>query len=336
MRYMINRANLLYDSIKRNIQFFFSREKLPKVTKEIVVNLSYKCTLGCKYCYAKDISKFIDKDMKFSDFKQLLNWIKKRKLKFFFLGGEPTEYPQFEEILKMCIKKKVPFRVGSNLLCNEKILRLIVKYSTGSNVINYNSIHNYNKKQLKIFKFNLQKMKNVQKIFYYNVQKTDTQANINRLIKAAKEYEAIIALCLTVPHSLDIDYEMKIIFDIINQAEENGVNCMIFRPLPKCKISKKMLKKIKLATNRYDTYSICDMGPIVVNPDLTVFPCVSLNSKEINGPSILDFKNIRSVHDYYSKEIKRLVRIPLDKKCIKCKFRIDKTCQGGCLVNKLD
>ena len=320
---------------KRDINIFLS-DKLPKDFKQIIVVPTYKCNLSCSYCYAQNIKDHIKRNMDFDDFKKLIGWIKKQKIKqILFAGGEPSEHPNFLEMIDLCKKKKIYFKILTNNLFNYKILKKLKDCKfISDNVINYNPRRFYSKTNYKIFHDNLKKMFNLRIPFYFycNIKKSDKLSDYDELIKDAKNYDATIGICLNVPHNLDLDEEAKKLIYLVENAKKVGVDCVLKRPIPKCMLSKSRLKKIKKVIDKYYNYSVCDMGPFVVNPDLTILPC---NSLFIKGPSVLSFKNVHKIFDHYRNDIESLSWKHLDRKCKNCEYFINHSCQGGCLVNKI-
>lgn len=104
-------------------------------------------------------------------------------------------------------------------------------------------------------------------------------------------------------------------------------------------------------------YTRCPLGArgdysatVVVNPDLSIFPCVSVFLK---GPNILSFKNKKEISDFYKQNIKKMLTQPLMESCLTCDkrgnfmYNLDRgektdlkscfkhsLCQGGCLSFK--
>jgi len=322
--------------LKRNLKIAFSRKKISTIDWEIIINPTYKCNQKCSYCYAKNTVKNFPQDMTIADFKRVLRWVKPQNLQILFAGGEPTQHPDFTEMLDICKKNKMKFRIATNALFEKPMTARLSKQKTLRNLINYNARSFYSKSKNKIFLQNLKQMhKNrIPFIFYYNIRKTDALSDYDELIKKARRYDVNVGICLTVPHNLDLADEAKKTIYLIENAKRQNVKCSLVRPVPKCMFSKNQWKKIKPALNKYYHFSVCDIGPVIVNPDLSVFPCNSLNSQDMKGPSILNFKNLDSVFSHYRTSLTKRSRKPLDKKCISCAWFYDLSCQGGCLANK--
>lgn len=323
---------------KRDIQIILSERKLPKVQKEIQVAVTYRCSLGCNYCYAKHLKKLIKHDMRLEDFQRIVDWVKPQNIMITFIGGEPTEHPYIPEMIDLCKQNHVDFRLATNNLFDKSLFQKIKgnKFVL-KNIVNYNTKRFYTKEKYQIFQRNLKIMHNVGIDFYlyFNITKLDTFSDYKLLIKDAKKYNTLVGISLTAPHNIEQDDEAKKLIYIVKNAKKANVICFLTRPILKCMFSESQWKKLKQLLTKYYNYSICDFGPPVINPDLTVFPCNSLNSLSMKGPSIFYFKDLKAIYDYYQDKVEKIAWKPLDKKCIDCLYRVNHRCQGGCLLNKI-
>jgi len=224
------------------------------------------------------------------DFNEFLTWIKPQGAIILFIGGEPTEHRDLPDMLRLCIENKVKFRIATNCLFDKDNLNILKNcgYATKL-IVNYNNRQYYTEHEHQLFYNNLDWMKKITIPFflYYNIQKTDKITDYDRLIRDALKYNATVALCITIPHTLELDKEADSLIYITNKIKEAGLHCTFFRPPPRCMFTKEQWKNLKWELHKYYKYSICGLGPIIVNPDLSIFPCNSLNSREFRGPSIL-------------------------------------------------
>jgi len=324
--------------MRRDLKIYLSGQA-PDILREIAIVPSYKCDMGCKYCFAAQPRKDIKQDMKLEDFQKIVTWIKPQKARILFIGGEPTMYPNLPKMFDICIRNKIHFRFATNNLFDNHKLRNIrnCKWLQGT-VINYNCRQHYTDTQYILFHNNLRWMKanKIPFYFYFNISNNDSIKDYDQLTEDAKKYNATIGLCITVPHSLKFQNEQKKILYIARIAAQHKVSCELTRPIPKCMFSKLQWKSLRSVMGKFYNFSSCDFGPIIVNPDMTVFPCNSLNVKAFRGPSIFSFMNLKEVFVHYKPQVEKLRRKPLDEKCITCKYRKNLVCQGGCLVNKVE
>ena len=309
----------------------------------IGINLTYKCNLSCYYCFSKGLEKKFSNDMKIEDFYKLIRWLKMQKRNnFHFIGGEPTFYPQFCEVLDICKREGMKIDFFTNNLFYDSIAEKLDKTYIKAIRINYNPPSFYTEENYRKFENNLKKIhkKNI-KIFLYH--KVSENNGINHLIEIAKKYDAIVALSLFIPgfswqNTFSIEKLKNLskkFIKIVSICRKENIVCGFIRPVPRCMFTEIEWKYMDMNLVR----SKCYVGVnddytyrLVINPDLSIFPCTAVWLK---GPNILSFKNLKEVSEFYKEEFEKLRWRPLMKKCETCDYFINKQCQGGCLNNKL-
>ena len=161
-------------------------------TLEINLELNYFCTLDCKYCYMKDYPDWQNKDkyITLNQIKKLKTYLSLLKLKYNLkiMGGEPTEHPDFIDIVKLLINNNI--EIYTNGLFNQKILDFLRKNNIRVNF----SLHLktlQDKKKFDLFKKNFYGLDNkfLNIILFdkkydnqiHQLLKSDTQFSINSL-----------------------------------------------------------------------------------------------------------------------------------------------------------
>ena len=89
-------------------------------------NIKWICNLKCQYCYIKNDNKnvFLETDK----IKQSLNSIKNNELLSIYLtGGEPMMHPDFNQILRMCLKVTNTTVMTNGIMINDKKARFLRK-----------------------------------------------------------------------------------------------------------------------------------------------------------------------------------------------------------------
>lgn len=108
-----------------------------KNLKNLFFQLSSKsCNLNCKYCYLeKDSFKKEEDFLNFDKVKLALSSLKKEeKLNSIYLtGGEPLLHPEFNKILRMCLKVSNVTVLSNGTMINEKKARFLRKIDDESN-----------------------------------------------------------------------------------------------------------------------------------------------------------------------------------------------------------
>lgn len=102
----------------------------------LFIELSYKaCNLKCKHCYIEKSLYKQEKDfIEIEKIKRALNDIKGQNVKSIYLtGGEPLLHPDFNQILRMCLKVTNVTILTNGTLINEKKARFLRKIDDESN-----------------------------------------------------------------------------------------------------------------------------------------------------------------------------------------------------------
>lgn len=104
--------------------------------KNIFFQLCTKtCNLKCKFCYIqKNIFKKEEDFLPLEKIKQSLCFLKGKKLNSIYLtGGEPLLHPDFNQILRMCLKISNTTVMSNGIMINDKKARFLRKIDDESN-----------------------------------------------------------------------------------------------------------------------------------------------------------------------------------------------------------
>lgn len=97
--------------------------------------LTHDCNKGCPYCFARSTRNSLtnEDDVHMSmDF--IMESLDKSKGNIKLLGGEPTQHPQFSEIVDEVIRRKRSFTLISNFLFDENTLEKILDVIDKGNI----------------------------------------------------------------------------------------------------------------------------------------------------------------------------------------------------------
>lgn len=300
----------------------------------INVSISYKCNKQCDFCYAKGLVNDYN-DMTLKDFQTLLDWFKKFNIKNFnFIGGEPTYHPEIKKFIQISYDKGYEFNMLTNGIFDIEILRLLNKRTRL--IINYNYKDHYNSEEYKLLHQNLEYLKKNNYKFTIGILITNKYFDIEYFFKVIKKINpSSVKLDMVMPNSIDnnehlnrYDYKEKreLLLKFVDKIKLLGIKVFSSRAMPYC-IYNNVHK---------NSYYICGVGKraVLINPDLTIFPCVSLF---IKGPKITSINKdpVKFIRNYYKKDISTLKwKSFLFKECKNCIWRIRRKCQGGCLTHK--
>ncbi|MFH1415715.1 MAG: radical SAM protein [Elusimicrobiota bacterium] len=345
-------------------------ERNPIMLKRVFNNtlevcITYKCNIICQYCYVRGLEKIYPENMNLEDFKKLIEWAKCGRWKRIRIaGGEPTIHPEFVEMLNICERNDLRISIATNNLFSAEIM---AKINRG----NYDLTIDYNAKKVldndkkALYEKNIKQL-NLRRVFFglsYTIGSENE--GIEDVIKDIKRYRPdYLRTCLALP-----DFNTKILgksvlegyrdnlFEKIMRIQDVCVRCGVayynYRPVPPCLFSEKQWRRIK-SYSPFVMFHRCLIGYegdfsclFTVNPDLSFFPCVAIFDK---GENILTYKNRQEISDYFRKQLKKYLTIPLEDGCRKCPayinfrdsisskrlmnsydFFSEKYCQGACL-----
>jgi MoaA/NifB/PqqE/SkfB family radical SAM enzyme len=331
-------ADAIHDFCLRKFMFF----------KGFNIILTYKCNLGCEYCYEKG-AKLNYADISLDNFTRIVKWLRKNKKdKIILLGGEPTGYPDFNRILKIAESNKMKVAILTNLMCNEEALKAILNYR-GYLVLqaNINNPNTYRDYSYALVHANIKKIHNKKRtiVLRYNMYKDNYDfANI---IRIAKEINGCIRFSATnnpigcegrPKKNINFRemYPKDKIMDFLDTCNREKVSAFFARPVPKCIFNQQEIKKYKNNAIKFKCYVGKDgdyAARLIINPDLSVMGCYGV---PIKGPLLTSFKGTRELSDYYKGHFIRLRKTPLVQECLGCKDFLNDICQGGCLSEKIE
>lgn len=308
------------------------------------INITYKCNMFsyCKYCYSKEELKEFKDDMTVKNFNDVISWFKDAYDidDVVFLGGEITFHTELEKIGNILNKKKVGCFIFTNGCFNKEKLDILKKINAFHTIIfHYEEKFLSNKKLRKIFLRNLEELSKLKNImFRFNTG--DPNFNFKDLIDLSKKYNASIAYSFTSPTlNREINYvkisDMKkfipCLKEFIKVAYENNIELLNKRPLPLCIFDEKDVNMVK---EMGGVRSVCCVGSVCVNPDLSLYAAPTLMPIKTNP--VKNKEDLIKKVNLLKGEIEKLKwQVPTIPKCISCKHWKKHECQGGCTVYKL-
>lgn len=371
-----NLLNSIRNIVGKNLSLYLSRSTyniVRAITKTTRVVLTYNCNFTCKFCYARGLMREFSSEMQLDDFIKVLKWSRSQGRDIIrFLGGEPTIYCHFLEALKICRKEKFIVELTTNNLFDEDVLEGLDSSFISGVDVNYSVLANIEQANEKHFKERFIKnlkglnTKHIPIRFSYILDSADN--NWQRMIEDAIIYKVKdIRISLPLPdlsekkHLMmsveELRFLAKRAIEIMKLCREKKIISFLYRAEPRCMFTadeKKYLEKI----NRNIFYTCCPIGHkgdysvfVVVNPDLSIFPCSAIF---IKGPSILYFKNNKEISNFYKRRLEKIMLIPTMDICKDClyferyksavlsghkqrsiyDFANRELCQGGCLSFK--
>jgi radical SAM protein with 4Fe4S-binding SPASM domain len=304
---------------------------------------SYRCDRSCGYCKYLSLSEDFPQDMTLEEFDKVLDWLERSGLKHFkFLGGEPTLYPYFKEILEITKKRNfVIDRVFSHLLFDSRLSDYFDKNIIKEIIVHFQ--HSYTAQEYRLFSENIRLLQKRRCNIHLKYNIVSIGESYQEFIEFSKSYGIKkVYVSLAIPGysedtkfaSLDNMMELgRDMFELIKQLYSNGVRAFIYPVLPLCMFEQEARSfVIKNASLKGVCFGRGFISSIRINPDLSIFYCPGIARRA--KKKLFDYNNLEEIHSQWDGFLKELIWRPLFDSCLDCRYFKNKYCHGGCLSYK--
>ncbi len=306
---------------------------------------SYRCDRSCSYCKYLSLYEDYPRDMTPEEFDRVLDWFEKNGLKHFkLLGGEPTLYPYFKEVLEKTKKRGfVIDRVFSHLLFDTALTDYFGKNIIKEIIVHFQ--HTYKLQEYKLFLKNIRLLreKGCNVNLKYNI--VSAGESYQNFIEVSRKYNIKkVYISLAIPgYSKDTEFASldnmcelgRDMHELIKELSLNGIRVFIYPVLPLCMFdddSRRFL--IRNASLKGVCFGRGFISSIRINPDMSIFYCPGIARKAQN--SLLNYNNLEQIHRQWDGFLKELKWRPLFDNCFNCSYFKNKWCHGGCLCYKMN
>lgn len=318
--------------------------------------LTKKCNLKCPYCFASEFVNKENEEITISNFNKVLDFIKRDGTNTVgLLGGEPTIYSGFEEVLNILIADKKIENVV--IFTNGLELHKYEKYWGNKKfrfLVNCNSPYDISHKQYENLKQNIKMLDKIAKHrFLLGINLYEMEMDYSFIFELLNSVNIhSLRFSISLPNDdkeLTVDILEKVsrwkpllirfFTDCIKNEISPIYDCNSF---PDCLFTvddKRLLLKLAEIAKKFNIGSPLTSSrtcvPVVdILPDLTAIRCLGLSKQtRIN---LEDFKNITNIKKYYLNNIDLFARVSYCKQeCDDCKIRLLEKC-GVCFTFKLN
>jgi radical SAM protein with 4Fe4S-binding SPASM domain len=318
------------------------------------LTINRSCNLRCNWCYAKKTGYNLSDDMKFETAKTIIDIFHDLKIKSIVLiGGEPTLYKNFFDVIDYCHKNEINVSIVTNALQCENdhfiddlkkhnIKHLSVSFKGESkeaffkttNVDAFDRVVNAIKKCIN----------NNIDISVSMVLALDSMKNISDGVKLLKEIGVQrfnFSFCYNFNYNgdspeyqkpKDLLDEFYKIYDDLDKLLNHRFS--LSNGIPLClwnvDVLEKLIKRKQIST----TCQLLKRIGLLFSTDGSLIPCNAMY-KLTFGKLGIDFNNAKELIDFFKTEevqamYKKLCGLP-SKECLECKWM--KYCGGGCVCN---
>lgn len=348
----INLPKICKDKLtKENIDFYLDKinniKKINYLSAPIEVSIypSSFCQLNCNFCYFKSKRNVYPTFVSSKKWKALIDEIKSNNIIYLsILGGEPTLYPEIDEILKYVNKIKLKTTITTN--------GIHVKKSTFNIICDSNyitpaiSLQTINEKNIELMGVDYKKIvSSIDKFLecgkeprINTVLSTQTLEDIYQMIdfcvdRNISEYYLNIYMPVNGDEKYchKFNYYKQIDFFIKKYIEEKNYQDQISVAMQGCLLYSAYYDELNNPVNsEYERLIYgCEAGntKLEIMPNGDVLPCTAFNLNDFEYENA--FKNsLNSIwHNAYYLQQLRNYKV-IDNKCQRCKFY--NFCNGGC------
>ena len=305
------------------------------------------CNKRCCFCKLKEIltTKENSNEMKIDDLDKIIDFAKRSKIsKLRILGGEPSHHSQIVEFIERIYEKglSVPMIFTNGLFENDKLIKCILEHHIKVN-LNYLSI--YTNEESKLVNKNIKKIvgrdKRNSSAFYLSITFYRPDQDYKYIIDTCMRYNIrAIRWALSEKSMLGgnmhvtwqelrtmVPLILKFVKELINLNIYNEIECNLITP---CVLTTRELTFFRKYTSGFGYFKCLPILDIF--PDLTVHYCMGMpiinNITAKNTIQEMFFVQMLA-SEYFRKK-------PIAQKCLECKWRQNRSCQGFCLQFKYD
>lgn len=300
--------------------------------------LTYRCNLACDYCFASDLRREFDRDMRPEDFSKLSRWMAETGVASVgLLGGEPTLHPDLLSFAGDLQRIGITTVLFTNGLFSSEIARRLPDF-IANYVVNCNEPGMYSPAQYSAF--------------HTNIETLTTRGARITLSKnfslAHQHYDHILDTAIrhgikTVRYDIarpgtnrsniyfaprDGRTMMRHIVNFVRECEAIGIKTGMDCCVKYCELSpdeRSFLERFSLKLT-----GICHPS-IDIHPDLSASYCLPL--REVSVPDVTTFSNRERLMHHFAATVRPWRFDNVGESCGTCDD-FQKKCQGGCLAAK--
>lgn len=308
-----------------------------------LVAVTYECAQysRCAYCYAK--SQQNSPPMSLDTFREISRmFLELGVTELTLLGGEPTQHPQFTQLVDVSQELGLKLRIFTNGLLGNRVRSCLLqadnledlffhfepRYYEGrsnSEIAYWRNVEEFAKQAPRIW-------------LRWNISSPD--APVGEVVDRAANLGANIAYSISTPsYGYDSEYVSieqhklfrETVLHLWRAADASGVQLALGRPLPLCMFDPSEVSKVMA---RSDFEATCNaIDDVTVNPDGSLQLCSVLYTEQVGRPG--DVAELKQLLNVLRAKEASVRREPSAEICKPCGYWRDGMCQGGCLTYKL-
>ncbi|MCE5324345.1 radical SAM protein [bacterium] len=316
-------------------------EESKAMDRQLMLFLSYRCNLDCPYCFAKGNQGDMPLDMAV----ELIDWAKENGATVItFLGGEPTIYPHFIDVLHELKCRGLYTFFATNLLAEPDVIHALEKDFVRSLVVHVAHKNVYKPGQWDMLNRNLADVLSKGLAVSLRANAYAHGHDWSHLFELTDKFGVKeVQYALTFPGGDgsnafvkrdDLAAMIPEVMEMQRLCDEKGLHLIITKPLPPCLFPLHMQTRIA----RLHEYQISCTAPcdgyshnLCVLPDGGFVPCMAMLDVKYPATEPHDYDRIA---DFCKSQLQPWLDKPLFEDCVGCFLFARKICQGSCIGHK--
>ncbi len=310
---------------------------------QVTAVLNYNCNKKCPYCFTEELLHQLPAPTTRETFMKVLDWAAAAGAdRLPVTGGEPTLHGNVLEFARAVREKGMKTFFSTNALGPEAIYDELPAEAVQSITVHVLDEDEYVEGERQRAERNLKVLKDrgFEIIFRYVLARKDVEKWTTLLELADKIRPASVSFspAFPGPGRADMSREVRSIIDmkrdvtrLIDELDALGYRAILAKPIPLCMFDR---EELLVYSSRAFLKNVCEIyrngytNNVLVNPDLTVFPCMALS---LPGGDLKKLKDLRDLGKWSRSLVEPLQVKVLLPECETCQLWHMKLCQPACL-----
>ena len=319
------------------------RRTLREFKRQVTVVLGYGCNKRCSYCFIDRLSQQMPRLITLSDFKRVLDWGRRAGVsRVPVTGGEATLHPEFPAMMAELRARRLTTCFSTNGCGPRSAFECLSPELVETITFHILDDDEYTAEDLERLEQNIgcAKEKGIPLIFRYVLHTTATPPWERYLELAARHRPSLLSCspAFPGPHRQDMSREVRALFQskdnlltLIRTALRLGIRPLVAKPVPLCMFSREELLEVLATTT---VTNICDIAQndytnnTLVNPDLSLYPCMAL---PLTGAGLATTPSLDDFGALARRAVVPLQQKPMLPECEDCQLYQLRLCQAACL-----
>lgn len=338
----LSELNLSAPERDRRDQLVMCRD-LRRFKRQATIVLGYGCNKRCSYCFIDALGQQIPKPISMGNFIRAVDWAcRSGAVRIPVTGGEPTLHPNFVQMMAELRTRRVTTCFSTNGCGPSSSFECLDRDLAESITFHILDDGEYTSEDRERLERNIQCVsdKGIPMTFRYVLVTAETPPWRTFFDLAARYHPAFLSCSPAFPGPLreDVSRSIRAMFECkanllayLRMASDLGIRPIIAKPVPLCMFSRDELLDVcarATVTNVCDISENCHANNTLINPDLTLYPCMAL---PLGEATLDDTPGLDAFGARARSAVAPLQEAPMLPECRDCGLYHLKLCQAACL-----